>query len=227
MTTFIEGRHAAECVLSEEDRGYCREKITILSGEGKLSACQVLGRVAANKGAITVGAAVPAAGNAGNGALTAANPAYGAGVQEGNYIVAFVEPNANAGDFVVTRPDGTVDGYGRVGVAYVGQVKFTVADGAADFVAGDTIAVPVAIADPTGVGKYRSADPTNTDGSDNARAVLLYDVDATLADVDTVALVRGPASVNGNLLVYDAAVDDANKKAVKIAELVSAGIVVR
>lgn len=215
MTTLTEGRHAAECVLSEAERGYCREKITILSGEGKLSANQVVGRVAGAVSTVFAGT--------GDGALTmdALTPKL-AGVQEGDYKVACIEPAANGGTFAVFDPNGAMLGSVAVGATFANQIKFSIADGAIDFVAGDAFTVTVAKGT-----KYRSADPTNTDGSSVARAVLLYDADATSADADVVALVRGPAQVNGNILVYDAAVDDANKKATKVSELGSAGIVVR
>lgn len=223
MTTLPEGRHAAEFLLSEASRTRSRAAITILSGEGVLVAGQVVGLVAADTGAVTVGE--PAVVGTGDGVLTAADPAYGAGVLEGTYTVLFTEKATDLGDFVVLRPDGTVDGHGRVGVAYDGQVKFTIADGDADFIAGDTITLAVTIADGD-AGKYRSADPTNADGSGAAKAIILYGVDATSADVEVAAILRD-AEVNGNLLTYDAAVDDAPKKATKIAELAAVGIFVR
>lgn len=224
MAVFNEARRAGEFILTEDEGHYSRDAITILAGEGKLAAGHVVGRVAADKGAVTVDAPVFA--GTGDGALTKASPAYGDGVQEGSYIVRLLEAGANAGQFEVVRPDGTVDGFAAVGVAYDGQVKFTIADGATDFVAAAQFTLAVTIADPTGVDKYRSADPTNTDGSGVARAILIYDVDATSADVAVAAITRH-AEVNGKILTYDAAVDDAAKKAVKIAELAAAGIIVR
>lgn len=225
MTVITEGRHPGEFIINEAAGHYCREAVTVLSGEGKLSAGQVIGLVAADAGAVTVGN--PAFTGTGNGTLTKATPAYGAGVQEGTYTVRLIEAGTDLGQFEVLRPDGTLDGYATVGVAYDGQVKFTIADGSTDFSAAAQFTLAVTLADPTGAGKYRSADPTNTDGSGVAKAILIYPVDATDADVEVAALVRGPAEVNGNCLVYDAAVDDAPKKAAKVAELVAAGIIVR
>ncbi|MEX0752101.1 MAG: head decoration protein [Xanthobacteraceae bacterium] len=224
MTTLNEARHAGEFILSEGPGHQSRENVVILSGEGALKAGQVLGKVKADLGATTVGA--PSFAGTGNGVLTKATPAYGAGVKEGDYKALFTDENTDLGDFIVIRPDGSVDGHGRVGVAYDGQVKFTIADGSTDFISGDAFTLAVAIADPTGVGKYRSADPTNTDGSGAAAAILIDAVDATGADVTTAAIVRR-AEVNGNCLEYDAGVDDAPKKATKVAELAAAGILVR
>lgn len=225
MTTFTEARHPGEFILNEADGHYCREAITILSGEGKLVAGTVIGLVKADTGAVTVGA--PAFTGTGDGVLTRATPAYGAGVQEGTYTARLVEAGSNSGQFEVRRPDGTLDGYATVGSAYDGQVKFTIADGSTDFSAAAQFTLAVTIADPTGPGKYRSADPTNTDNSGVGAAILLYPVDATSADVKVTAIVRGPCEVNGKCLTYDAAVDDAPKTATKIAELAAVGIIVR
>ena len=224
MTALTEGRHAGEFILNEAQGHYCREVVTVLAGEGKLPAGAVIGKVAADTGAVTVGAPSTLAGK---GALTKATPAYGAGVQEGTYRVQCIEVEADGGAFEVIRPDGTVDGVAVVGVAYDGQVKFTIADAATDFAIGDAITLAVSIADPAGAGSYRSADPTNTDGSGAAKAILIYGVDATSADAKAVALVRGPSEVKGAALTYDAAVDTDGKKATKIAELKDAGILVR
>jgi hypothetical protein len=225
MTTLTERPHAGEFILNEAAGHYCREPITILSGEGVLKAGQVIGLVKGDTDTIAVGS--PAFTGTGNGTLTRASPAYGAGVQEGTYTVRLIEGGTDSGQFEVRRPDGSLDGYAVVGTAYTGQVKFTIADGSTDFSGAAQFTLAVTIADPTGVGKYRSGDPTNTDGSGIARAVLLAEVDATSADAAGVAFVRGPCELNGNCLTYDAGVDDAPKKATKIAELLAVGIVVR
>lgn len=225
MAVLTEGRHPGEFIINEAAGNYCREAITVLSGEGVLPAGSVVGVVPTDTGTVTVGA--PAFTGTGNGTLTKATPAYGAGVQEGTYTARLIEAGADSGQFEVLRPDGTLDGYATVGVAYDGQVKFTIADGSTDFSAAAQFTLAVSIADLAGAGKYRSADPTNSDGSAVAKAIIIYGVDATSADVVVAALVRGPSEVNGNCLEYDAEVDDAPKKATKIAELAAVGIIVR
>jgi len=54
----------------------------------------------------------------------------------------------------------------------------------------------------TATGKYAAHDPAATDGTETAVAVLWGKVDATAADVDGVVLLRGPAIVNTNDLVF-------------------------
>lgn len=212
-----ETRHAGEFIMSEGPGHYSRENITIKSGEGALVAGTVLGKT---DGTVTVGD--PAFTGTGNGTLTKATPAYGAGVQAGTYIVRLSEIATDSGQFIVIRPDGTVDGVAVVGTAYDGQVKFTIADGSTDFSGAAQFTLAVTKTDF----EWRSADPTNTDGSAVAAGILLDAVDATSAAVDAVAIVR-LAEVNDNLVTYDAGVDDAAKKATKRAELLAVGIVVR
>jgi len=54
----------------------------------------------------------------------------------------------------------------------------------------------------TATGKYAAHDPAAVDGTETAVAVLWGPSDATLADATVVALVRGPAVVNGKDLVF-------------------------
>jgi hypothetical protein len=78
----------------------------------------------------------------------------------------------------------------------------------------------------TASGKYVPSPATGADGSQVGAAVALYEVDATSADVETVAVARHTI-VNSNLLFYAASVNDNTKKATKNAELKAIGIVVR
>ena len=79
----------------------------------------------------------------------------------------------------------------------------------------------------TATGMYGPANPAAADGSDKAAALNVYGCDATAVDVKVAAIVRGPAEVNGNFLVFDASVDTPAEKATKVAELAAIGIVVR
>tara|TARA_R110002096_G_scaffold430156_2_gene643679 strand:- start:886 stop:1266 length:381 start_codon:yes stop_codon:yes gene_type:complete len=76
-------------------------------------------------------------------------------------------------------------------------------------------------------GKYTLSADTGSDGAETATAVLLYAVDATLADVTGIVLVRGPAIVSRAGLAYDATVADAAKITAKLGQLAAVGIVAR
>ena len=79
----------------------------------------------------------------------------------------------------------------------------------------------------TASGKYKLATSGGTDGAHTASAVLLYPVDATLADAVGIVAARGPAIVSRAGLAYDATVDDAAKINTKIGQLAAAGIIAR
>ena len=79
----------------------------------------------------------------------------------------------------------------------------------------------------TASGKFTLSPASGADGSQVATAVLLYAVDATLADAIGIVLVRGPAIVSRAGLAYDATVDDAAKITTKIGQLAAAGIIAR
>ena len=79
----------------------------------------------------------------------------------------------------------------------------------------------------TASGKYTLSTAAGTDGAQIATAVLLYAVDATLADATGIVVARGPAIVSRASLAYDATVNDATKIAAKITQLAAIGIIAR
>lgn len=79
----------------------------------------------------------------------------------------------------------------------------------------------------TASGSYTLSPDTGTDGSEVAAAVLLYAVDATLADAVGIVVARGPAIVSRAALAYDGSVDDADKIAAKLNQLSALGIIPR
>lgn len=81
--------------------------------------------------------------NTGNG--TMGDVTVTAGAKIGRYTLTIVEPGSNVGTFVVVDPDGVQIGDGVVAAAFsAGGLAFTLADGATDFVAGDSFAITVA-----------------------------------------------------------------------------------
>lgn len=75
------------------------------------------------------------------------------------------------------------------------------------------------IAKITASGKYVVHDTALANGAElPANAVILgHAIDATAADVKTVATVRGPATINGQMLTYKAGMSGAAKIAVRNA----------
>lgn len=77
----------------------------------------------------------------------------------------------------------------------------------------------------TASGKYVLHDVALSNGAEAAAAILFHPVDATSADVKTVATVRGPANINGNNLTYKTGISAPNK-ALAIAALRAKGLIV-
>jgi hypothetical protein len=152
-----------------------------------------------------------------------ADPAIAAGALPGVYQVVFIEAAANGGRFEVFNPDGVAIGSGVVGTAFTGTVKFTIADGATDFVAGDRFTVTV----PADGTKLKEWDPTALDGSALVdgicikRAIAADGVDNTVLE-----LARGPAIIVADAILWPAGVTD-QQKAAALAQLASVGIVAR
>jgi hypothetical protein len=65
------------------------------------------------------------------------------GAIDGNYRAVCVAVAANAGIFLVTDPKGVEIGRVAVGATFNNQIKFVIADGAADWAAGDAFTVTV------------------------------------------------------------------------------------
>ncbi len=79
----------------------------------------------------------------------------------------------------------------------------------------------------TASGKYKLATSGGTDGAQTAVAVLLYAVDATLADAQGIVVARGPSIVSRAALAYDATINDAGKITTKLGQLATVGIIAR
>lgn len=79
----------------------------------------------------------------------------------------------------------------------------------------------------TASGKYTLSPATGADGSQVASAVLLYAVDATLADAVGIVIARGPSIVSRAGLAFGATVDDGTKITAKLAQLAALGIIAR
>lgn len=167
------------------------EDITVLSGQTVLQG-HVLG--------IQTVSTVPSTGTAGGGNTgngTCGSVARGGfDLQPGTYTIKIVKAATNAGDFVLIAPDGSLVGYGTVAVAFTStHLNFTVADGATDFVVGDTFTIAV-----TGTGKYKIALAAATDGSHQPVAIAAEDIDASAADL--VGVIYRTGEFNQNDLTY-------------------------
>ena len=214
----------SDVLKMEPEQRFGREVGTLLTGlNGKIG--MVLAMRTVDPTAANVTTAAKAGGNTGNGTITKdATAPVGADAWPGVYRVTFIEPVTNLGTFQVFRPDGSFLGTGVVGTAFDSEVKFAIADGATDFVAGDGFTITV----PAGDGKLvHCVNDAQNNGTHRPWGVLMEDVDATAADMKCVVLRRGPAIVRDAGLVWHSTIDDAAKKAAKLAFLEARQIIAR
>ena len=219
MTKFTEGRHPGEAILSEGMRSISREKVTIAESQ------TILANGLISKVSVASGVSITQSfAGTGNGVLTLANPAANTKIKDGTYKVVFVESTTNLGTFEVLDPAGKLVGTGVVGTAFNKEIKFTIADGSTDFVAGDTFDLPV-VTDATDV-QWVKFDPAGTDGSELPAGMSLYDATTGSGEtVETTALVR-MCELNGNCISWPSGITDAQRTDA-IQALQSNSIIVR
>jgi hypothetical protein len=223
MNRVVQTGVGPEFLRSEANGGRSREAV-VLVNTGITALTRKAGTVLAqiNIGALTA-VATALAGNTGNGVMGAVTVDVGA--QAGTWKVLIVEPGENAGNFVVERPDGVIDGQGDVGVAYDGGINFTLADGATDFVAGDGFTIVVTEAAATNEGRWVIHDPEGVNGSQNAAGVLYDDVVVPASGTAKgTAIVRDAEIITARLTWDD---HDAGEKAAALAQLAALGLIAR
>lgn len=98
--------------------------------------------------------------------------------------------------------------------------NITVASGAGVLPAG------MVLGQVTASEKYVACNPTNSDGSEVAVAVLGYGVDATSADVEIMG-ITSDAEVKLPMLRFDASINTPAEQDTAIAELAAVGIKAR
>jgi len=220
MPVLSETNNLGDVLKHEAPNLYSREAVTVLAGAGAdrvLAVGAVIGK--RTRSTVTVTAD---AGNTGDGVATLADPAPGPKAEVGTYTLTCVAAAVNAGTFRVLSPSGYVLPDLTVGQAYAGDhVNLTIADGAADFVAGDQFTVDV-----SGDGKVVALDPGAVDGTQHAHGIVAADVTAPdRSDAEGLAIVRD-AVLADHALVWPAGITAAQKTAA-LAELEARGILVR
>jgi hypothetical protein len=176
-------------LLGGSNEGRVTDPVTVLTGNN-LKKGTVLGKILA--GAITE----THAGNTGNGVMGAVTA--GAKVKAGIYKLVITTAGTNTGRFTLYDPDGIEVGDGNVATAFASShLNFTLADGATDFVAGDTFLITVA----AGSGKVVGVDSTLTNGAAFPYGVLAEDVDATSADKVGTCYLTGQFLEEGLIFV--------------------------
>lgn len=159
-----------------------RNDLTLLSGESV-----VRGELLGVQDASTVPTTGTAGGgNTGDGTMTAV-AAGGDDLIPGVYTARCIEAITNLGDFEVIDPQGDQIGVAITGTAFTSShLDFTINDGAADYIVGDTFTITV-----TGSGKLLSSLAAAEDGSQNPKYIAAATVDATAGDAGCVVFAAG------------------------------------
>lgn len=221
MNTLTEARHAGEFIISEGPGRISRDAVTIGSSQ-TIAPGALLAKLATAADVVATVAA--AAGNTGNGVLTMANPAVSPKVKDGVYTVVCVTAVADGGAFRVEDPNGKAIGNAIVGSAFDREVKFTISDGAADFIVGDTFTITIA-ADAEDF-TWVAHDPTAVNGSETPSAVAIDGAVTGPGQTARVAAITRSAEVNGKVISWAAGITDA-QKADAVQALAGTGIIVR
>ena len=220
MNAYSESTYLGDVLICEAPNLYSREAVTVLAGDGAERVLKVGAVIAARtRSTVTVTAGD---GNTGDGEATLSDPPLGQLAEAGIYRIACTTAGADGGTFQVLSPKGYSLPDLTVGDAYEsGHLNLTIADGAADFVAGDTFAIEV-----SGDGKVVGLDLVAVDGTAEALGIVAYDVTAPDgADAEVTAILRD-AVLADRAIVWPAGITD-TAKAAALVDLEARGILVR
>lgn len=215
-TVLTEARHDGGFLVSEAG-GHRSRDVGTLGGATKFLAGMVLATLAGGAAAATA-----KAGNTGNGVFTldATTPVLDTAMV-GTYVVRCTATATNGGTFRVFDPSGDVLGDVAVGATFNDQIKFVIADGAADFIIGDEFDVAVSALSQT----YVQFNPTAADGTQIATGISFANVDATLANQPGLVVKRA-AEVNGSELIWPSGITE-TQLASATEQLMALGIISR
>lgn len=224
MSLLTEGARLSDVLLFEaaKEIDYTRDAIVLLSGGTACVVGQVLGKVTIG----TTTAAAKGGGNTGTGTCTLVTS--GGSAKIGVYKLICKIAGTNSATFDLYDPNGKLvdqqqlSGSGATAVFANDQIHATITDGGTDFVVGDEFDITVA----AGSGKWVQVAPSAVDGSQNAAGICILAGDPTSADVNSVAVTRGPAIVKSGGLVWTSGMTD-NQKAAAVVQLAALGITER
>lgn len=166
VTAFVEAQHPMDGLLSTQHQTSVDEVIIAASQTVLVGA--ILGPLGIVADMTLVGAV--GAGNVGTstiGSITGSTQS-----QNGVYNIVLLATSAT-GAFEVGKPDGTIDGVGKIGTAYTGGVNFTITNGGTATI-GDTFSVTVTRPFDEAGEQFKVWAPGATDGSQVPSGIALY-----------------------------------------------------
>lgn len=204
MTEFTEGRHPGEAIFSEGPGAISRDNVTVAEGQ-TIQANGLISKIAVADG-VTVTTSFA---GTGNGTITMAEPAVNTKVKDGVYRAVCIEAAADGGTFEVSGPNGKSIGPASVGVAFNKEIKFTINDGATDFVAGDTFDILVA----TNAESFNwvAYNPEGSDGSEIPGGMSIYSVTTSEGETVKASALTRLCELNGHCIAWPKDITDAQK----------------
>lgn len=167
-TAFVEPQHPMDGVISEIHL-LSRDEVIIAASQTVLEGA-LLGPLGVVANMTLTGAV--GAGNVGTstiGSITGSTSS-----QNGVYNIVLLA-TSSTGAFEVGKPDGTIDGVGKIGTAYTGGINFTITNGGTATI-GDSFTITVVRPYDEGGEQFKVWAPSATDGSQVPVAIALYPV---------------------------------------------------
>lgn len=161
----------------------------LLTGASPLVRGTVLGQMSSG----SVGSAVAAAGNVGDGIISAIS--RGASYQAGQYTILF----SGATAYTVINPDGeTIGSMTTAGAFTSAEINFTFTADTDAMGSGDSFTIAIA----SGTGPFKESVATASDGSQTPTAILADNADPSSGAVRAGVYLAGEFNINA--LIYDA-----------------------
>ncbi|WP_420433047.1 head decoration protein [Hyphobacterium sp.] len=220
VSTATEPTRLSDVIKYELEPSYCRSKRVLLAGSGAIRTVTI-GLIVGADASLSVASAA-GGGNTGDGTISGV--ALGEDAVPGIYTLECIAAATDGGTFAVINPDNEAQADAIVGTAYDNdEIAFTINDGAADFVVGDTFTITVTET----AGKVAALDLTAADGLNNVAGIVMQNAQAPDgADSNVLILERGPAIVSRDGLTYPSGATSDQKAAIDAA-LEAKGILVR
>jgi hypothetical protein len=216
MTTFTEGRHAGEFLLSEAPGNLSRDNAVVAVSQ-TIKPGTVLARKAVVADVVAT-ASADAGNTASSGTIAMDATAVTSAVKDGRYIGAATKVEWE-------DPTGKPIGVSTHGQLFnKGGIRLTITAGGTPNVAGDRFYVDVAA--NTEDFQFVAFNQDGTDGSEIAAAVALYGIVTPADSTGKIAIIARQAELNGKCLEWPADIDAA-EKADAVQSLANKHLIVR
>lgn len=209
---FQEVQHPFDGLMAGEIHNLSIDEIIIAQNQVVLEG-QVLGPLGIVADMTLVGAS--GSGNVGTSTIGSITGATNS--QNGVYTIELQATSAT-GEFEVQKPDGTLDGVGKIGTAYAGSINFTITNGGTATI-GDLWTVTVTRPFDEGGEQFKAWGPGATDGSQAANAIALQPAVTGSGQTQKIAALRRDAPFRASAVNFGASAFNATISTTTMAVL--------